>query len=58
MFKEAYAFNSLLQGVQFVRGEGELPKSLSFMQLQPSELVVSAIGQAEGRDSLMVRFFN
>jgi len=58
VFKQAYAFNSLLRVVQCVRGEGESAKSLSFMQLQPSELVVSAIGQAEGRDNLMVRFSN
>ncbi|MCK4590701.1 MAG: hypothetical protein KAT86_03030, partial [Candidatus Latescibacteria bacterium] len=58
VFKEAYVFNSPLRAVQCGGGEGELPKSLSFMEIKPSELVVSAIKQAEEGNSLVVRFFN
>jgi mannosylglycerate hydrolase len=58
VFKEAYVFNSPLRAVQCGGGEGELPKSLSFMEIKPSKLVISAIKQAEEGNSLVVRFFN
>ncbi len=37
---------------------GDLPMQMSFLQVTPSELVVTAIKKAEDRDSIIVRFFN
>ena len=37
---------------------GNLPKSLSFFELAPNELMLSCIKRAEDRDSIMVRIFN
>jgi alpha-mannosidase len=37
---------------------GELPGELSFLTLDPPDLVLSAVKRSEGGDSLIVRFYN
>ena len=38
--------------------EGELPGELSFLQLTPETLVLSAVKRAEAGDAMIVRFYN
>lgn len=38
--------------------EGSLPAELSFLEIQPQELILSALKKAEKEDALIVRFYN
>jgi alpha-mannosidase len=52
--------DALLAPVRFKQRslDGELPGELSFLQLEPEALVLSAIKRAETGDALIVRFYN
>ena len=58
VYREAENFNLPLQVAQAGRGGGDLPKELSFVEVKPRELVLSAMKRGELRDSLILRFFN
>jgi alpha-mannosidase len=55
---DARAFNASFTAIQIKRSIGELAPIGSFIDLQPQKLVLSSIKKAEGRDSLIVRFYN
>ncbi len=55
-WKQAHQFNAPLRAVQ--APASDRPVVHSFVQVEPSELVVTAIKRAEDRNSLIVRFFN
>jgi alpha-mannosidase len=52
--------DALLAPVRFKQRslDGELPGELSFLQLEPEALVLSAVKRAETGDALIVRFYN
>jgi alpha-mannosidase len=57
-FAQAHAFNTPLRAVATGIHAGKLPPQLSFVQIEPPSLVISAIKQAEHSDGLIVRFYN
>ena len=58
VMQAAHAFNVPLQAAQTSRHAGALPRSLGFLTLEPSELVVTAIKKAEEGDAVVVRLYN
>jgi len=40
------------------KGEGTLPRDLSFVKIEPKELVISSIKKGENDEALIVRFYN
>jgi len=57
-FEQAHAFNAPLRAVPTTVHSGPLPPQLSFVQIEPASLVISAIKQAEDGEGLIVRFYN
>jgi len=57
-FEQAHAFNAPLRAVPIHIHSGQLPPQLSFVQIEPASLVISAIKQAEDEEGLIVRFYN
>ncbi len=57
-FREAHAFNAPLRGVVVEPGPGRLPAEAAFLQVEPDDLVVTAIKPAEEGDALLVRCCN
>jgi alpha-mannosidase len=57
-FEQAHAFNVPLRAIPTGVHSGQLPSQLSFVQIEPASLVISAIKQAEGGEGLIVRFYN
>jgi mannosylglycerate hydrolase len=51
-------FNVSLEPVQAGPHGGVLPKSMSFLELSPADLLVSSIKRCEDRDAFLVRIFN
>mgnify|MGYP000023419464 CR=1 FL=1 len=58
VFKEAYIHNSRLRAVECGGQKGTLPKDCSFMEITPTDLIISAVKQSEDGNALIVRFFN
>ena len=58
VFKETENFNLPIRIAQVGRHAGKLPKSLSFIELEPASLVLAAVKVAENGKSLVVRLFN
>jgi mannosylglycerate hydrolase len=56
--EQAHAFNAPLRAVPTIVHSGQLPAQLSFVQIEPASLVISAIKQAESGEGLIVRFYN
>jgi mannosylglycerate hydrolase len=56
--EQAHAFNAPLRAVPTIVHSGRLPPELSFVQIEPASLVISAIKQAESGEGLIVRFYN
>jgi mannosylglycerate hydrolase len=57
-FEQAHAFNGPLRALSTHVHCGPLPPQLSFVQIEPASLVISAIKQAESGAGLIVRFYN
>jgi len=57
-WEQARSFNLPVRAIQADRHIGHLPASHSFITLEPSELVLSAVKKAEDSDTLVVRFYN
>jgi len=55
---QAHAFNAPLRAVAPSRSDGPLPASLSFLQADPADFVITAVKQAEGGGGLIVRGYN
>ncbi|MDZ7338663.1 MAG: glycosyl hydrolase-related protein [candidate division KSB1 bacterium] len=58
VYEYANRFNLKLRLVQAGRSTGELPPSLSFIDIQPGTLVLSAVKRSSRSDGLIVRVFN
>lgn len=60
-FKPAYEFNQNLIGLQIPSEpqskDSKLPTSLSFVELEPDNLILSALKKAEDTDEIVLRFF-
>lgn len=57
-FPQAHAFNAPMRAVVADPHDGPLPATLSFVEVSPAVVVVSAIKLAEGGDGLIVRVWN
>jgi len=57
-FPQAYAFNAPMRAVVTDPHEGPLPAALSFVDVSPASVIVSAIKWAEEHDGLIVRVWN
>ncbi len=58
VYREAEKFNLPLETAQAGRGGGDLPKQMSFIEIGPKEIVLSALKKCERRDTLVLRMFN
>ncbi|UCE07078.1 MAG: hypothetical protein JSW07_03300, partial [bacterium] len=58
VYRYANQFNLKLRLNQTGRSQGELPTSMSFTQIEPEQLVLSAIKKSSRNESLIVRVFN
>ena len=58
VFAHTYRHFAPVRAFQCGISEGDLPLSMSFLQLAPGSLVLSAVKKCEERNSLIVRFFN
>ena len=58
VYQAAEDFNLPIKIAQVGRHKGKLPKNLSFMQLEPSALILSGVKQSEDGKTLVVRLFN
>jgi len=57
-FPQAYAFNAPMRAVVAEPHDGPLPAAMSFVEVSPTSVVVSAIKLAEEGDGLIVRIWN
>ena len=57
-FPQAYAFNAPLRAVVADPHDGPLPTALSFVEVSPTSVAISAIKLAEEGDGLIVRVWN
>jgi mannosylglycerate hydrolase len=58
VFAATYRHLAPVRAFQCGIPDGDLPPRMSFLVLEPSSLVLSAVKRCEERDSLIVRFFN
>jgi len=56
MYKKAQEFHHLPVTVQ-AEGNGELAPELSFIEISPNNLILSALKKAEDSDEVILRFF-
>jgi mannosylglycerate hydrolase len=56
--RQADQFNVSLEPVQAGPHGGTLPKTMSFLDLSPAELLVSSIKRCEDRESVVLRVYN
>ncbi len=56
VYKEAQEYHHLLMPVE-ASATGDLPGEYSFLELKPSNLILSAFKKAEGSDEAILRFF-
>jgi len=55
--RRGYELNYKLTALQIEKHQGTLPESHSFVQVQPDNVVVTALKKAEDSDALIVRFY-
>jgi alpha-mannosidase len=58
VYRESEKFNLILESVQAGRGDGDLPKELSFIEVNSDDIVLSALKKHEHRNSVVLRLFN
>jgi len=58
LYREAERFTLPLETAQAGNGGGKLPKQMSFLEVGPAEIELSAIKKCDSRDSLILRLFN
>ena len=58
LFQEVEKFNLPIESSQSGKGGGDLPKELSFLEVESDEISITALKQCEHRDSSIVRLFN
>ncbi len=58
VYKEALNFNNQLNIVQTGKSKGELPSELTFLKIEPEDLVFSSLKKAEDGDGFILRIYN
>ncbi len=58
IYREVDKFQLPLESAQAGKGGKDLPKSLSFLEIQSDDIVLSALKKHEGREALVLRLFN
>jgi len=58
VWKTAHQHNVPVRVVQTGRHDGDLPGHLSFVRIEPANLVLSAIKKSERADSIIIRLYN
>jgi mannosylglycerate hydrolase len=58
VWKTAHQHNVPVRTIQTDRHAGDLPGHLSFMRLEPANLVLSAVKKSERADSIIIRCYN
>jgi alpha-mannosidase len=58
VYREAEKFNLPLEAAQAGRGKGDLPKQMSFIEIEAKDIVLSALKKCEHRDTLVLRLYN
>ena len=58
VYQEVEKFNLPMETAQAGKGGGDLPKQNSFLEIQPKEIILSAMKKCEHRDTLILRLFN
>ena len=58
LLQEVEKFNLPMQSAQSGKGGGSLPKSYSFLEVNPKEISITALKQCEHRPSIILRLFN
>ena len=58
VWRQAHSFVAPMRAVQTDDHDGDLPPAAAFVQLDPPELVLSAVKRAEDADLLVLRFYN
>jgi alpha-mannosidase len=58
VWRQAHQHNVPLYVTQTGAHEGDLPAEMSFVEVEPAEMVVTAIKKAESEDKLVVRLYN
>ena len=56
--REAEKFTLPLEAAQAGRGKGDLPKQMSFIEIEAKDIVLSALKKCEHRDTLVLRLYN
>lgn len=57
-YQSAHQFNVPFRTQQTGKHGGSLPEALSFISIEPENLVLSAVKKAEGENALIIRFYN
>jgi len=57
-YHSAHQFNVSFRTQQTGKHEGSLPETLSFISIEPENLVLSAVKKAEREKALIIRFYN
>ena len=58
VFAEAHHFVRPMRAIRTSRGDGTLPPSGSLVEIEPPEVVLSALKLAEGGDGVVARVYN
>jgi alpha-mannosidase len=58
LYGEADRFVLPLETAQAGKGGGEMPKQVSFVEVCPAEIALSAMKKCDQRDSMILRLFN
>jgi alpha-mannosidase len=58
VYKEARSHNVGLRAIETGRHDGDLPQELSFIEIEPDELVWSALKRSENISGYVLRFYN
>ena len=56
MYKYAEEFSRVPLSIQ-AEGKGDMPPEFSFIEIQPNNLILSALKKAEDSDDVILRFF-
>ena len=58
LYREAYGFNLPLRVAQQRKTSGSLPNQMSFLKIEPANLILSAVKKSGEDKSLVIRLFN
>jgi alpha-mannosidase len=58
LYREAEKYNLSLETAQAGNGKGDLPKQMSFVEIDSDEIALSSLKKHEQRESVVLRLFN